>query len=490
MNTKFIPLLILIFSAGSCKKFVDLQAPDTSLDATQVFQNDVSATATINVILAEMASEPILVQGYQGVSVVTGLTGDELLTLSTMQDYLTLVTNNVLPNNGILKTIWGKAYLHIYRVNATIAGVQASTGITEPVRKQLLGEARFLRAFCYFYLVNLFGPVPVVTSTNYETNRLAPRQAVNLVYDQIIADLKEAQSLLPASYLSGSNSTTTARIRPNKWAATALLSRVYLYTQDWAKAEAQASSVIGQPTYSLDANLNTVFKSSAKEAIWQLPPVKNASGNTLFVFDGSHFSTEYLRSNGLAPFSFSYDISDYLNPALAASFEPGDKRKQNWLDSSTDGNKYYHLPFKYKNYLYTTSCQADHLAVLRLAEQYLLRAEARARQSNFAGAATDINLVRARAGLGAIALSSMTEALAALEQERRVELFMEGGHRWLDLKRWPGRNNPAISRAEEIMAVYAPTKGAVWSKDWLLYPIPQIEVKNGPNITQNPGYPQ
>src|SRR3546814_2883222 len=108
--------------------------------------------------------------------------------------------------------------------------------------------------------------------------------------------------------------------------------------------------------------------------------------------------------------------------------------------------------------------------MLRLAERYLIRAEARARQDKLAGpdgATFDINAIRLRSGLDATDALTKEQLLAAIEQERRVELFAEWGHRWFDLKR--------TARASEILK---PQKGENWQQTDMLYPIPTIDRKN------------
>jgi starch-binding outer membrane protein, SusD/RagB family len=122
---------------------------------------------------------------------------------------------------------------------------------------------------------------------------------------------------------------------------------------------------------------------------------------------------------------------------------------------------------------------AEYSTLLRLAEQYLIRSEARAQQNNIAGAQQDINVIRARAGLTATTANDKASLLMAIEQERKVELFTEHGHRWLDLKR--------TGRAEVILA---PIKGSNWQPTDVLYPIPQYQILNDPamNNAQNPGY--
>ena len=115
--------------------------------------------------------------------------------------------------------------------------------------------------------------------------------------------------------------------------------------------------------------------------------------------------------------------------------------------------------------------------MLRLAEQYLIRAEARARQGNIPGAQQDLNSIRNRAGLPNTTTSGPTEILEAIMEERQRELFTEGGHRWLDLKR--------TGRTTEVLAPLKP----LWDPTDVLWPIPEDEIFNNSNLLpQNPGY--
>jgi hypothetical protein len=129
--------------------------------------------------------------------------------------------------------------------------------------------------------------------------------------------------------------------------------------------------------------------------------------------------------------------------------------------------------------------------MLRLAEQYLIRSEARAKQGDVAGAVADLNVLRKRARATATLAvpnplpdlsSSITQdqALNAVLQENRVELFTEWGHRWLDLKR--------TQKVEEVMKVVTPLKGGTWESSDQLYPIPSDDISRNVNLSQNPGY--
>jgi hypothetical protein len=488
--SKYIIAFFILFTAVSCERFVELTPPDTSLLAEKVYQSDISAISAVTSILGELGGYSAFSQGYGGISIVSGLTADELNTVSQQLSYQQVFTNTLLSNNDITSDIWNRAYKHIYSTNAIIEGTTKSAALSDKAKNQVLGEAYFLRAFMYFQLVNLFGELPLMTGTDYQQNLAASRQPVSKILQQMVDDLTKAQSMLSASYNNNANQPTNARIRPNKWAATALLARVYLYQQDWPHAEAQATEVISQnATYVLDPNLNNVFKPSSPEAIWHLPPGIYNAAPINYTGDGYSFSVTYIKSFGLGPQSFGFDWSNYLNDDLVALFEPGDKRRSSWIDSLAQGGKKYYVPFKYKNGA-DGGGTLEYLMVLRLAEQYMIRAEARLKQNNTAGARQDIDAVRTRAGLAATTATTPPEIMAAIEKEKQLELFQEWGQRWMDLKRWPGITNPGISRAEEVMAVVTPKKGGVWSKNWLKFPIPVNDIRNGPNMKQNEGYIQ
>jgi len=115
--------------------------------------------------------------------------------------------------------------------------------------------------------------------------------------------------------------------------------------------------------------------------------------------------------------------------------------------------------------------------VLRLAEQYLIRAEARVRQNDLVGAIQDLNVVRARAGLPDLSSGvSQDLILAAVIQERRVELFAEWGHRWSDLIRW--------GQADSVLSMEKPK----WTANAKLYPLPLVDIQRNGNLRQNDGY--
>jgi len=172
------------------------------------------------------------------------------------------------------------------------------------------------------------------------------------------------------------------------------------------------------------------------------------------------------------PVSAGFRPAFAIRPSLLAAFEPGDRRKTSWTALHPSGVTY---PCKYK--LRSGVDQKECNVIMRLAEQYLIRAEARARLGDLTGAAADLDTLRQRAGLPALQDGlSQEEMLAAVAQERRIELMCEWGHRWADLKR--------TGKADTVLGSLKPG----WQPADALYPLPKDELKNNPSLVQNPGY--
>lgn len=452
----------------SCEGLIGIDPPRNELVMETVYEDDSSAESAIMGIYGEMITQSgqFASGSYGSVTFLSGLSGDDFVHYTNVADRAAFNTNSLAPNNSLLTNgIWGKAYSFIHQANAILEGIALSDGLSDEIVRQLEGEAKFIRAFCHFYLVNLFGDVPLVTTTDYRVNSDIGRSDREIVYDQIISDLKDAQNLLPEDYTF----TNGDRVRPISWAATSLLARAYLYTEEWEDAEIEASKVINNTAlYRLEPNLNDVFLGTSEEAIWHMTPVTGGlDTNEGFLF---------VLQNG-PPQSGMGQVA--LNPDLANAFESGDQRHEDWVNANVLGPDTYHFPFKYKVVFDFQNETDERSTVIRLAELYLIRAEARARLGNVTGeesAESDLNAIRNRANLGETTASTPDEMLEAIMQERRFELFTEWGHRWLDLKR--------TGRADDVLG---PVKDN-WQSTDVLYPIPRQELENNLNLTQNPGY--
>ena len=455
-KTYCLVFVIGIFALGilnSCKKLIVPNPPGSNLATSTVFTDSVTAQAAIagmyNTISSATYTETLPTR--------CSFTADELNYLTT--GYNQFTTNTIPVTDPDIESIWSSSYSIIFQANSIIAGVTNSTTLSASFRNRSLGEALFIRSLCYFYLVNLYGDVPLILGADLGTNETAPRTATAAVYSQIISDLKLAQSYLPANYTFV---TGSARTRANKFAATALLARVYLYQSDWVDAEAQATTVINSTLFALPDDLTTVFTPASQEAIFQF--YNSATGYTYYA------ATVLPNPVTLVPY-YSF-TSEQL-----AAFQAGDKRRTTWVASLVYSGTTYYYPYKYKNL--TTGANAEYYTVLRIAEQYLIRAEARAEQNNTSGAITDLNAIHnpGRVNLPLYAgATDQASVLTAIMNERQVELFAEWGHRWFDLKR--------TNTANTVLGAEKPT----WKSTDVLFPIPQTERTNNSNLTQNPGY--
>ncbi|WP_166436982.1 RagB/SusD family nutrient uptake outer membrane protein [Niastella caeni] len=448
--------MLFILATTGCKKLVQVDEPDDSLTAGTVFSNDSLAQAAVaGLYIKIMSSTKFLLNG--GMSLFPSLSADELQRTIAMNSEDQFYINAINPRSLTVNTnFWKAAYAYIYQCNICIEGLSKSTGVTAAVKNRLSGEVKFVRALCYYYLVNLYGDVPLVLGTNAEVNALLPRTSVNQVYKQMETDLVAA-----ADALTDAKENTT----PTTYAAKALLARVYLHLSDNTKAEEMASAVINAGQFSLQSDLNAVFKSNSKETIFQWAPVMdkiNAAEGFMFIQPNPGIRPTYV-----------------LTTNLKNAFEGDDLRMQHWVGMVTSGTQTYYYPYKYKIYQSINgNAPTEYNVVLRLAEQYLIRAEALARQGKIAQAVADINTIRTRAQLPDISTSIGNDAcLQAIEQERRIELFAEWGHRWFDLKR--------TNRADAVLSA---VKGSNWHPHDRLYPIPFTELELDPNLKQNPGY--
>lgn len=458
---KHILLYFLLSSSicliTGCKKYVDVPPPENQLISDVAFADENSANATVAGLYSNLNSFNYQFANFLG-NAMPAFGADEFHYALSSSGFNEFKDNNLTPGNSYVRGLWSPVYNFIYQANTIVEGVNGSTALSETAKKQFLGEAKFLRAFFYFYLVNYFGDVPLILTTDFKANTSLPRTKADEVYASVIADLKDAQANLSDNYLS------SERTRVNKAAATALLARTYLYRQQWDLAEAEASKVIANSQYELLTDLTKIFLKGSREAIWQIQTV-NKSTTGVNTWEGFNMvpSTPTGRS-----YYHVYDV--FLN-----AFEPNDERKAAWINSYTNTSGTFYYPYKYK--IRTGTPVQEYTMVLRFAEQYLIRAEARAQQNNLTGAKADLDTIRHRAGLPSLADNlSKEELLLAVEQERRIELFAEWGHRWFDLRR-TGR----------ALTVLAPLKPGLTATD-LWYPLPLEAIKTNPFLEQNEGY--
>lgn len=448
---------ILLFLAVGCDRFTDVDLPSSQLTAKDVFQDKTTANAAMVDIYAKIRNHGLLTGYPTGISNGLGLYSDELMFYGISgTGQSNFYTNSLLASDLEIAELWTSSYNQIYAANAIIEGVASSDALNTSDRNQLTGEAMFVRALIHFYLMNTFGDIPCLLTTNYQQNKVAHRMPVNEVYTQIKSDLHKASELLPESYIGAD------RVRPNKWAAQALLARVCLFKQEWNEASNAASAVLNQTgLYVWPSDMGTVFGKGSLSTIWQLmPPIAGAN---------TYEAGTFIFVGGPPP---SVAISDQL----IGAFSNDDLRKSNWIKTVTNGTDTWYHANKYK-VASNTGTSVEYSIVLRMAEQYLIRSEARAHQGNLLGAKDDLNKIRNLAGLNNTAVVTADDIIEAILQERRRELFTEFGHRFFDLK-----------RTGNLDQILSPLK-TQWGTNNRLLPIPESELLLNPNlIPQNAGY--
>lgn len=419
--------------------------PQSSIDADKAFQNKKDIEKGIIGAYSYFSSLSYYGRSY---AIFPDLAADNLShpIAATASEYSEIDNNNILPENGSVSGMWSVMYAGINVTNNVISKVPGIAGMTDEERNKALGELYFIRALNHFNLLNYFGAVPVITTPTVGVGNLdKPRNAVQDVYNQIISDL-----LFAADHLSVSGNKT----RTSKYAAKALLARVYLYKGDYINAQSLATEVIEGGGYTLLGNYADVFASDeSSESIFEI-----------------YFSQ--IERNRIAEYNFPKSLNgrSEVEPdsSLLSAYETGDKRYG--ASIAFEGTSAYAI--KYDD----LSLGADNFIVLRLSEMYLIRAEAEANKTtpNVGQIQSDINKIRNRASLPSTAETSVPQLLKIIEKERRVEFAFEG-HRWFDLVR-TGRAIAVLPNVKSI--------------NQTLFPIPtdEIQTNNDPGMTQNPGY--
>lgn len=409
----------------------------------------------------------------------------------------------LLSDNSNVLNVWNNSYNTILRCNIVLDKIEAVPFNDNKLKEQYKAEARFLRALTYFWLVRVYGDVPKVDrQLSVQEAYALGRSPAQEIYDFIVEDLKFAEANLPASYAA------VDRGRVTVGGAKGLLAKVYMTMAGYplkkgapyyALAEAKALEVINMPQYSLVSDYKALFDVSKKNSPEALFEIQYKKGGT---------STGSPWNNDFAPRFSNKEVVligdkggfNAPTPNMSAAYEPGDPRKDismrdNYV--SVPGGKTINEKYvrKYYDVAFNGSDNDNNWIELRLADIYLLYAEALVRQNKQPDVAlTYLNRIRQRArnstGGNATVLpdyapfASNEDFLLAIEKERRVELAFEN-HRWFDLVR--------TERAKAVMTAEQKEQNgfnpASWSDHMLLYPIPlQVIQSNPEKIKQNPGY--
>jgi starch-binding outer membrane protein, SusD/RagB family len=445
---KHIPILIF-FLATSCSELLEPKPIDLLTD--DVVLNEPKDVPNVEIGLYS-AFRPII-----PAAVIAGdATADMLIHNGTFTQYRELGTKQITSANASVATLWGSIYNTVYLANFIIERLPQVSGVTAAQRDRVLGTAHFLRGYAYFVALYSFGGVPKVTDIAIDVNRNIARASESEILDFILDDYTEALSKVPASI---SNAAFV-----NEFSVRAALAKYYLYLGNNAQAESFATNVISSNEYLLEPKFeNLVLKDFTAEAIFEV-------GYTLADDPGTNGS---IGLNNLFVGRREIIPSNQVIVALA-SVESGERFSTISFNSSNlKGSDNGWSVAKYG----TADQDNNNVVVFRLAEMYLIRAEARAKLNNLTGSRDDLNVLRNRAKAPVITSASQSQLIQLIEDERRVELAFEG-HRWYDLVR--------TNRAKTVMSAFSSN----WKDAYELWPIPQREILNNPALAenQNPGY--
>ncbi|WP_420989397.1 RagB/SusD family nutrient uptake outer membrane protein [Chitinophaga sp. CC14] len=463
-SIKIIAGLTATLAMTGCEKLIDIPAPVTEISSARVFTSDKLALSALSGAFSSTFGSQTLAVNLTS---ITSLVSDDMSFLANT-NYDEFTKNTYAPGSSTsavsnLNGIWIDLYAGIYRFNSNIEGAAESTALTDAVKQRVIAESKFMRAYCYFYLVNLYGEVPLILETDVSKTALAPKNSIAAINTQIITDLQEARDRLPADYSASPGFRTSV----TRWAASALLARIYLYNKQWALAEQEASKVIDDAgaLYAMTpaAALENTFLKASAEAIFQFGPYLSITSG--YTYEGSTFVS---------------NTSQYsLTEDLAGIFDVTDARRTKWIKDTTFSGVLNHQSYKYRLVSIAAATAAgkqEAPTALRLAEQYLIRAEARLNQQKLPEARADLNVVRVRANTAGSVATAENVLRLEIEDENRREFFNEYGHRWMDLRR-TGRINTVLG-----------AKKSTWQARAAYFPLPQAAVDANPNLIQNPDY--
>lgn len=454
---KYILLAMPILMMGSCKKFLTTEPVNDVSDAQTIYDKASSETA-LRGVYRQFGDA-----GYYGENYVTfGYFPSGDIKNLTTGGSANLVNVNFRTDEVLFNATWVSIYNAINRINHVIAKVPLVEDplLTEELKNKYVGEAKFLRALAYFDLARAWGGVQIVLdpTTSLQNRPEVKRSTLEQTYDQVLKDLQEAEQLL---------TDDVNRVRATKRTVWALRARLHLYRKEWLQAEAYATKLIDLGAdYQLLKPYNSWFANNAlatRESIFELEfSAQNPNATRIQMAHSSNGGQyRYAPNDRFVQLLNNPAIGGGRGALIGSVTHSG---IVNWY-----GNLYYRKD------------ASDPAYIFRIAEMYLIRAEARAqlnKLSNAAGGAlADLNQIRDRAGIAPVVSGTQAQVLLAIEEERRFEFAFEA-HRWFDLAR-TGRAKAVLEQLDPNTKVDAHE---------YVFPIPVTQMQLDPALEQNPSY--
>jgi hypothetical protein len=446
MKRLYISLLSIAFLTG-CQRFLDVE-PQLQVDESQAITNASTAEAAVNGLYNRLGND-----GYYGsnFSALSYLSGGDVQWTGSQSAPQEITSRKLTADNSYVGSAWSTIYRTILAANYLLEAVPNLNDplLTTARKNQILGEAYATRALSYFDLARGWGGVQLILDATHTPgdNTGIVRSSLAETYAQVLKDLTTAEPLL---------GNTVNRNRITQKTVWAIRARYHLYRQEWDQAEVYATKLIDDPSYKLVKPYSAFYASNAAATTESILEIAYSNS-----FKNGHFNWWLPPALGgrreWAP----------TNQLVALLNDPnvGGNRKELIAQTAPPGNLWYGKLY------YRTPTGTDPAYVLRIAELYLIRAEARAQLGKTAAALVDLNAIRDRAGVPVLTTTTKADLLLAIEAERRVEFAFESD-RWFDLIR--------TGRVGAVLNIPDATK--------YVLPIPNSEILADKALTQNQGY--
>jgi hypothetical protein len=478
-------VITLIISGLGCKKQLE-EVPKSIISPDQFFTTQDECIQAVNGVYRLL---PDLFDGFIN---VTEIGADDILQDKNDGNVSQLYEYSPSAQGGAA-IVWTDGYRTIMDANLVINRLK-SAPISDTVKNRLIGEAKFVRGMQYYFLANTFGDVPLWTN-ELDINEISklPRSPVADVRNQVVSDLKDAASSLPNRF------TGEDVGRANKAAALTLLAKEYLVEEKWAEASAAAESVLQMPEYALMNNYGDNFDlRNCKESIFEIQFLRDPVLNVNYTVNtqSANFLPPLDKTGVYAGVNFGSDVKAqsyanyYPTQKFVSLFDSADLRKNSILAYGYNGKQFNRLnengtPYfgpKFWDLEANNAYSGKNLPFLRLADDYMIVAEAQNELGNTGPALEAVNMIRERAGLDALSGLSQDTLRQEIMKEDAIEFCGEFTRKW-DLIRW-GKLIDAV----KSVAIDNPEGAANIDSHFLVYPISEDELIKNPALEQNPGY--
>ena len=463
MKRKYLSLILL---AGVMSCNVLDPEPQVQISDQTAFSNAKSAAAALAGLYNQLQDAD-----YYGGSFIhqTECASDLSQSVGTWDFYRELDTYSIDASNQEITQFYERAYKGVNQANNIIANVPGIVDLTDEKKNNYLGQAYFLRGLMFFDLVRTFGGIPgesgkygialpLKPATQIDESIYLSRETIAKSYEQVRMDLETALTLLPENQGSDGASRSSAV----KGSARALLGRYHLYMKEYDDAIDYATLVIDDPRYALEPSYEAIYSNKlTTESIFELSFDNiDQSDVRYWYFPGAQGGRGELAVHE----DFVTEIQANTNDVRGTMF-------------GFDAIQGVYYPTKYKK-----ANDDDNVHILRVAEMYLIRAEARAIKG-YAGAEDDLNEIRNRAGVADYDALADGALLDAIAKENKFEFAFEG-HRWFDLV----RTGKALTVLSSVNRKNSSAPVSLDNPDYLVFPIPRDETLSNPNMNQNDGY--